>query len=596
MKRSSLHLRMRDGVRLAVDVHLPSRPAGRAVPTILRATRYLRSVEYAFPFGFLPEAWFFDTQRSARGRFLEAGYAWIDVDVRGSGASTGCWTMPWSPELVRDLGEVVDWAVAQPWSNGRVGALGISYDGTCAEFLLANRHPAVRAVAPRFCLHDVYTDVAFPGGVRHEWFIRSWQALNDGFDENRPADFLEWWAPTWLRGLFEARGSVPLLREHLPEVAGNAAAALMRRVLRGVTPVPGAANDPQAEEDRRANCNLVALAEAADCRDDPPADARMAGQTVDTFSPHAAVDAIDSSGAAVFSYGGWYDGAYASGALSRHRALTNPLNRVLVGPWNHGGTLEVDPAGSATRCRFDHDGELLRFFDRHLRGSPAEDDTPPVRYFTAGKGWSSAETWPPPALPRSLYLTADGGLGERPPASGGARRIAPDSQASSGHRNRWKGYIGMPPDYSDRRRRDERLAVFDSAPLSAPLEVTGNPVLVLHAAADVPDWCLFAYLEEVRPGGEVAHVTEGALRPAHRPGAGGKRDFARRSFRPAEPGTVEEIPLELLPTSYLFSAGSRIRVALAFADTDNFGVPAVPRELSIACGPQHPSRIVLPVP
>jgi putative CocE/NonD family hydrolase len=62
-------------------------------------------------------------------RFLAAGYAWVDVDVRGSGASGGVQTSLWSDAEVKDGAELVDWIIRQPWSSGVVGALGDSYDG-----------------------------------------------------------------------------------------------------------------------------------------------------------------------------------------------------------------------------------------------------------------------------------------------------------------------------------------------------------------------------------------------------------------------------------------------------------------------------------
>ena len=52
------------------------------------------------------------------------------------------------------------------------------YQPIAAEMLLVNQHPAVRAIAPLFALHDAYTDVAFPGGVHLAWFTESWGRFN----------------------------------------------------------------------------------------------------------------------------------------------------------------------------------------------------------------------------------------------------------------------------------------------------------------------------------------------------------------------------------------------------------------------------------
>ncbi len=98
-------------------------------------------------------------------RFLAKGYAWVSIDVRGSGASFGHRRYSHSPEEIQDGAEIVDWIFHQPWSNGQVGALGISYSGASAELLLANQHPAVKAVAPMFSGFDLYPKIAFPGGI-----------------------------------------------------------------------------------------------------------------------------------------------------------------------------------------------------------------------------------------------------------------------------------------------------------------------------------------------------------------------------------------------------------------------------------------------
>ena len=82
--------------------------------------------------------------------FTSHGYALVLVDVRGTGASFGTWPYPWTEDSIEDAREIVDWIVAQPWSNGKVGGYGISYLGTTAELLTALEHPAVQGVIPMF--------------------------------------------------------------------------------------------------------------------------------------------------------------------------------------------------------------------------------------------------------------------------------------------------------------------------------------------------------------------------------------------------------------------------------------------------------------
>lgn len=200
----SRYLTMRDGIRIAVNLYLPThRPAGARMPAIINQTRYYRAMELrqlaraamrGKPFHHIPST------VACRRRFVGAGYAWVDVDVRGSGASFGHRVCEWSPDEIRDGAEVVDWIIRQPWSDGAVGALGSSYSGGAAELLLVNRHPAVRAVAPRFSPFDAYSDIAFPGGVRARWFTETWGRYNAALDRNAPWDAAGWWVRLFVTG------------------------------------------------------------------------------------------------------------------------------------------------------------------------------------------------------------------------------------------------------------------------------------------------------------------------------------------------------------------------------------------------------------
>ena len=171
---------MRDGVKIAIDFYLPDGlEPGQRVPTMLHQTRYWRSFDYRWLIALFKD----DRPRGVIGnyaeRFLLQGYAWVDVDVRGSEASFGTRPIAWAPDEIKDGAEIVDWIVSQPWSNGRVGAMGISYSGSTAEMLLVNQHPAVKAVAPMFAGFDLYTEIAFPGGIHLTWFTETWSYINN---------------------------------------------------------------------------------------------------------------------------------------------------------------------------------------------------------------------------------------------------------------------------------------------------------------------------------------------------------------------------------------------------------------------------------
>lgn len=80
---------------------------------------------------------------------MRAGFAVVVVDVRGTGASDEVWSGPWSADEVQDMRAILDWIVAQPWSNGAVGATGVSYEGTTAQLTAGLGHPALKAVLAR---------------------------------------------------------------------------------------------------------------------------------------------------------------------------------------------------------------------------------------------------------------------------------------------------------------------------------------------------------------------------------------------------------------------------------------------------------------
>jgi putative CocE/NonD family hydrolase len=575
--RRSRHLRMRDGVPIAIDAYVPR--TGAPVATILRQTRYARSLLPRSPLG--PRVLrLLDHTGRMRRAFLAAGFAWIDVDVRGSGASGGTQAFSWNPDEVKDGAEVVDWIVRQPWSSGQVGSLGVSYDGTCAEMLLVNRHPAVRAIAPLFSLFDVYTDIAFPGGIHLAWFTEHWGRFNALLDRNATADAFA--LVVWMM----ARARVPWLPEArtVPLVA-----SLLARVQAGVRPVDGAAL-ADAMAGHAANYQVHEGALQITHRDDRGVIATHPDATVDAFSPHAFAADTAASGAAIYSYSGWRDGAYMGAAIKRHHALATPGSRLTIGPWTHGGRASIAPFAAPRAAAFDHAAELVSFFAHHLQGRPDPGDGRPVHYFTMGENrWKSAATWPPPGTATRTLFLAERALTPTAPTASAHDRHRVDPRTGSGPRSRWRCMIApVPSDYPDRAARDAHLLHYDSPPLPIATEVTGQPRVILHVAwLDATDAQLFAYLEDVAPDGRVAHVTEGMLRALHRAPA---RTFLRADAAPLIPGAVTELACDLLPVSHLFAAGHRIRLALAFADADSFA-PTTAATLDLHRSAPHPTRL-----
>lgn len=598
---TSQYLIMRDGVRIAIDLYLPQGLGEtETIPTILHQTRYHRSMQLRWPFSALLGGKPLDHTTlygKRRKTFVTRGYAWVDVDVRGSGASEGFRLCPWSPDEIRDGGQIVQWIADQPWSNGRVGAMGISYDGTAAEFLLVNKHPAVRAVAPRFSLFDVYPDMPYPGGVRADRFTDTWQRFNDALDRNAPWEIAGWWSQFFITGVSPVQGD-----RH------------------------GAWRDA-AVKDHEKNFNVHLESQGLPFRDDiSPNDPRtrgpvstnlLAGESaevhgsMDVFSPHAYAKDLAGSGAAIYSYSGWLDGAYPHSAIKRFGTVHTPGSRLILGPWNHGGGWNADPRTGPTATDFDHEAELFRFFDAHLRGiDRGIGQEKPVHYFTmVQQRWKAAETWPPPgARSTPLYLDDAGALSwDKPQTDGGLDAYRVDVTASTGEDNRWRTQVKVdaPVRYPDRAKQDEKLLVYTSAPLEKNMEVTGHPIVTLYLRSSADDGHVIVYLEDVGPNGQVSYVTEGQLRLIHRKLSDEAppyalsvpyRTFAREDAAPLAPGEVAMLVFDLQPTSYLYEKGHAVRIAVAGADSSQFAQwPQTPPTLEVLRDLQHPSGIDLPV-
>ena len=601
MVYSSHYLTMRDGVKIAVDLYLPEGlPPGETIPTILHQTRYFRSIELRWPLRLFLGGRPYDHTTLYAGRrekFVTSGYGWVDVDVRGSGASFGSRICPWSPDEIRDGAEIVDWIVGRPWSSGRVGAMGISYDGTTSEFLLVNGHPAVRAVAPRFCLFDGYADIAFPGGIHAAWFTENWGRMNGALDRNAPHEAHGWWVKLLVTGVQPVRAD----RDRSMRAAATLVHADNYDVHAGALSMTFRDDVTPTDPYHQASDSVQGLA-------GHPLD--VSG-SIGLFSPHNYWRDLETSGAAIYSYSGWLDGAYPHSAVKRFLTVRTPGSRLVLGPWNHGGGWNINPLSGPSHSRFDHDAELLRFFDAHLKGiDTGIADEKPVRYYTmVEEKWKSAENWPPAGAETvTCYLGADNTLTRKEPAAGnGHDEYRVDHSAETGELSRWRNQLSIDAAvrYPDRSGPDEKLLVYTSGPLGRDMEVTGHPVVTLFVSSTAEDGNFLAYLEDVDEEGRVRYVTEGGLRAIHRRLSVENPPYVQvvpyRTFRhedamPLVPGEVAELVFDLLPTSYLFREGHSIRVALAGADRSHFDTLFdEPPTVRFYRDGAHASRIDLPV-
>jgi putative CocE/NonD family hydrolase len=533
----SLYVTMRDGCRLALDVYLPV-GSSKTVPAILILTPYYRRFAGAASEP-SPNAgkW--------RDLFVPRGYALVVVDVRGTGVSFGTRDAFRSPRERDDYREIADWVGAQPWSDGRIGATGISYVGAACDFLASTGHPAVRAIAPISAVWDTWVDHYYPGGLLLTKLAKSYDELMVALDHDR-RDLL---------------GQFSYFRDP---------------AYRGPQPVdddPDMTERDAAVRQHLGNFHMPDFITEFRCRDDTlPYDP---GFSSASFSPYHYAEGIPED-VAILSISGWMDGAgYANGSIARFLTLPNRHRHLLLGPWDHGARINVSPWRQTVLPQFSLAGTLLRFFDEyvlvHSTGLAAES---PVHYFSLhAERWHEADAWPPVTSKRTFLPD---------PAMEAIATYQVDFSRGTGDNTRFERLAAVDTRdyYADWAEHERGMLSIISAPLDAPGECTGHAVLTLRFASSEPDAALHVYLSELEADGRLRHVTEGMLRALHRHespppdlyrAAWPWHPYTRADAAPLVPGEPVTVRIALLPVSWTFAAGSRLKLSIAGADADHFG-------------------------
>ena len=340
---------------------------------------------------------------------------------------------------------------------------------------------------------------------------------------------------------------------------------------------------------------------------------------------------------------GWYD-SWATQVANLNfvelRRTKKSLQRLIVGPWIHSS----ETLSHAGEAQFTDDAALdmqafqLRWFDHWLKGvDNGVDREPPVRIYVMGGGdahktregrlfvgghWRDEQEWPlARTTPTPYYLHAHGGLSPEKTADGRPITYLFDPRnpvPTLGGNVSSQGTLMFQGAADQRCRSDFWLCsdtkplsagndvlVFQTAPLTSNIEVTGRLIVKLWAASNAPDTDFTAKLVDVYPpnadfpGGVDLNVADSIVRARYRNG-----------FGPAEllkPGEPYELTIEMYPTSLVFQRGHRIRLDISssnfprFDINPNTGEPlnnnrrTQVAENTIYLDSKHPSQIILPV-
>ena len=282
----------------------------------------------------------------------------------------------------------------------------------------------------------------------------------------------------------------------------------------------------------------------------------------------------------MFGICGWHD-AYPEDMFRIFQQARGP-KKILFGPWKH--TL---PDQSSVEP-IDFVAEMDRWWDRWLKGEQNGVETePPVTIYVQGAGrWRDEREWPiDRSRSEALFAATDGGLAPEPSAANPQAGVY-EYDARVGLASVAYDSVLHPIDYpADQTSDDLGSLRYDSAPLQAPIEVTGQPSVTLFFSTDAPleEVDLVAKLLDLTPDGHSYLVTFDSLQGAQADQAGRYDD-----------GEIYSATIPLRPTSYEFAAGHRIRLCISGA---NF--PAIwptPRRysLSVYSGGPYATELTLP--
>ena len=384
--RTAQYVAMADGIKVATYLYLPKGlKDSEKIPTIVIPTPYFSMPKFRSPFfEKLASKLAIAGQGLWAEDFTHFGYATILWDVRGSGASYGLKRCDWVPDMARDTSALIDWIISQPWSNGKVGATGISAPGMICQWMLAAKHPALKAIVPRFTPFDIY-NATLIGGLTASKFIQDVGTMLRAMDANQlekmpkspPARILLQIFGMQIMPMDEDRGGSKLaeaVRDHV--------------------------------DNEYLDRDLVRVS-----FNDEQLPSSSTPVTLETLSPYAHTHDMEASGAAIYSYGGWFDGAFPRELSSLFMTVHTPGSKLILGPWGHHAKFNSSPVVEGKQAsEFDQAAEIVRFFDFHLKGIDLGiSDEMPVHYYTMGEEkWKTASTWPPQNMNSVRYYLAEG--------------------------------------------------------------------------------------------------------------------------------------------------------------------------------------------
>jgi predicted acyl esterase len=160
-----IYVKMRDGVKLAVDIYRPA--AEGRYPVLLSMSPYPKEIQL------WPPVLTHMIEAGNTNFFVSKGYIHVIAQIRGCCLSQGQYNL-FDLKEQQDGYDLIEWCAKQPWSDGNVGMMGDSYFAMIQYLVAAQQPPHLKCIAPYDGTVDIYHDFTYPGGVFFAWFAGMW--------------------------------------------------------------------------------------------------------------------------------------------------------------------------------------------------------------------------------------------------------------------------------------------------------------------------------------------------------------------------------------------------------------------------------------
>lgn len=490
----NIFLPLADGRKLSARMWLPAGleldGANGACPAILEYIPYRKRD------GTAPR------DESTYPHFAEAGYAGVRVDISGHGESDGDFDDEYSPRELSDGVEVIAWIAAQPWCDGNVGMMGISWGGFNGLQIAALQPPALKAVIAIGTTVDRYNDdIHYKNGcLLYSNFTWSSNMLAYG---SRPPD---------------------------PDLVGDRWRDMWRYRLE---------TQPY------------------------PLSIWLKHQTRDAFWKHGSIcEDYSALRIPALVISGWADG-YLNAPPAAAANLSAPT-KAINGPWIHKyphfawPKPRMDFHAEALQWwdrwlkGTENDAEYLPAYRAYI----SENVRPGGNRETEAGRWVAETAWPSPSIkPQKHYLSLDGSLNKIPAEAGVRTVCTPEDCGTAGGE-----FFTLKPDAEmsgDQRIDDAGALVFLTDWLNEPTDILGRPEATLSVSVDHPVANLIVRLVDIHPDGTRHRVSFGVLNLTHR--------NSDEVPEPMQPGKTETVRVVLDECGYRFLPGHRIGIAVSTA-------------------------------